>query len=179
MKKFIDADILRAYMKTFLTGNDLYNQNGIDSFVDSIPAADVVERPKEADYLLEMLNCKRLDEEQGHILADKILCNLLEELGYRKLERRGITVLAVANHKQTTVDLLEKLPSAERHGRWLDVEPAPHNLFYATCSVCGVRQTLEVKNYCPNCGASMMDDNAIQHTECVENALDALDEVEE
>lgn len=31
-----------------------------------------------------------------------------------------------------------------------------------------------VSSYCPNCGASMMDDNATQHTECVENALDAL-----
>ena len=30
-----------------------------------------------------------------------------------ELERRGITVLAVANHKQATVDLLEALPSAQ------------------------------------------------------------------
>ena len=29
------------------------------------------------------------------------------------LERRGITVLAVANHKQVTVDLLEQLPSVQ------------------------------------------------------------------
>lgn len=29
------------------------------------------------------------------------------------LERRGITILAVANHKQVTVDLLEKLPSID------------------------------------------------------------------
>lgn len=50
---------------------------------------------------------------------------------------------------------IEDLPSAERHGRWVDVEPAPHNLFYATCSVCGDRQTIEVANYCPNCGASL------------------------
>lgn len=42
-----------------------------------------------------------------------------------------------------------------RHGRWVDVEPAPHNLFYATCSVCGDRQTIEVANFCPMCGASM------------------------
>ena len=45
--------------------------------------------------------------------------------------------------------------SAERHGRWEDVEPAPHNLFYATCSVCGERQTIEVANFCPMCGAKM------------------------
>ena len=25
---------------------------------------------------------------------------------------------------------IKELPSAERHGRWVDVEPAPHNLFY-------------------------------------------------
>lgn len=37
------------------------------------------------------------------------------------LERRGITVLAVVNHKQVTVDLLEKLPSAERWGRWIPI----------------------------------------------------------
>ena len=53
------------------------------------------------------------------------------------------------------VNALKALPSAERHGRWIDVEPAPHNLFYATCSVCGDRQTIEVANYCPMCGASM------------------------
>lgn len=29
------------------------------------------------------------------------------------LERRGITVLAVANHKQVTVDLLENLPTVQ------------------------------------------------------------------
>ena len=42
-----------------------------------------------------------------------------------------------------------------KHGRWVDVEPAPYNLFYATCSVCGERQTIEVANFCPMCGASM------------------------
>ena len=50
---------------------------------------------------------------------------------------------------------IEQLPSAEQHGRWVDVEPAPYNLFYATCSVCGERQTIEVANYCPMCGAKM------------------------
>ena len=42
-----------------------------------------------------------------------------------------------------------------KRGRWVNVEPAPNNLFYATCSVCGDRQTVEVANYCPMCGASM------------------------
>ena len=57
------------------------------------------------------------------------------------------------------IALADAVPAADvaevRHGRWEDVEPAPHNLFYATCSVCGDRQTIEVANYCPMCGASM------------------------
>lgn len=101
------------------------------------------------------------------------------------LERRGITVLSVANHKQATVDLLEKLPSAERHGRWEQDYKDKWR-----CSVCKVGNnyayafdaetkdyTILQDKYCPNCGAKM-DDNAIQHTERVENALGALDEVE-
>lgn len=32
---------------------------------------------------------------------------------YTDLERRGITVLSVANHKQVTADLLECMPSAQ------------------------------------------------------------------
>lgn len=35
------------------------------------------------------------------------------------LERRGIMVLSVSNHKQATVDLLESLPSAENN-EWCD-----------------------------------------------------------
>ena len=83
---------------------------------------------------------------------------------------------------------LRELPSAERHGRWDDGKVA----FHRVCSECGavVRQDVSLVyllecmekvgalNYCPNCGAKM-DDNAIQHTECVENALGALDEVTE
>ena len=50
---------------------------------------------------------------------------------------------------------LRELPSAERRGRWEDVEHAPNGLLYATCSVCGKRQTVEAVNYCGNCGARM------------------------
>lgn len=46
-------------------------------------------------------------------------------------------------------------PSAERRGRWIDIEHAPNGLLYATCSVCGKRQTVEAINYCGNCGARM------------------------
>lgn len=45
---------------------------------------------------------------------------------------------------------------AERRGRWEDVALAPNGLLYATCSVCGKRQTTEATNYCGNCGARMV-----------------------
>lgn len=47
--------------------------------------------------------------------------------------------------------------NAERRGRWEDVEHAPNGLLYATCSVCGKRQTIEATNYCGNCGADMRE----------------------
>lgn len=69
------------------------------------------------------------------------------------LERRGITVLSVAYHKQATVDLLEKLPSAERLGRWIDDETG------YICSICFHGSPNGAKwDYCPNCGARMMDE---------------------
>ena len=44
------------------------------------------------------------------------------------LERRGITVLAIAAHKQVTVDLLEKLPSAQAEPQWIPCsERLPEN----------------------------------------------------
>ena len=48
---------------------------------------------------------------------------------------------------------LRELPSAERRGRWENIEHAPNGLLYATCSVCGRRQTVETTNYCGNCGS--------------------------
>ena len=72
-----------------------------------------------------------------------------------ELERRGITVLSVANHKQVTVDLLENLPSAERRGRWTTERTMEHDGEWY-CSVCGYEPTVyEASNYCPNCGARM------------------------
>lgn len=56
-----------------------------------------------------------------------------------------------------------QLPIADvqevRHGRWIDVEHAPNGLLYATCSVCGKRQTIEATNYCGNCGSFNGKDN--------------------
>ena len=86
------------------------------------------------------------------------------------LERRGITVLSVANHKQVMVDLLENLPSAQptqskalptvdvpdrKVGKWIE------EVGMLMCSECGdawgTEQFDEVTsfNFCPNCGAKM------------------------
>jgi hypothetical protein len=83
------------------------------------------------------------------------------------LERRGITILAVANYKQASVDLLENLPSAEperKTGHWvIDEEGMIH------CSECTKIPTNRIRdcfkvlydihplkmNYCPNCGVEM------------------------
>ena len=42
------------------------------------------------------------------------------------------------------------------HGKWVDRVPAMWGTQYATCTACGVRQTIaEYDAYCPNCGADM------------------------
>ena len=72
------------------------------------------------------------------------------------LERRGIAVLSVANHKQATVDLLENLPSAERRGRWkfnIDDKGWSWDEPYV-CDQCGKWNGIETP-YCPHCGAEM------------------------
>lgn len=54
---------------------------------------------------------------------------------------------------------IQAAPAADvqevEHGRWLDLDAAPGGLFYATCSICGERQVIEVANYCPMCGANL------------------------
>ena len=53
------------------------------------------------------------------------------------------------------------IPAADvapvRHGKWIDVDFAPFESRYATCSACKNRQTLDSRfmNYCPHCGAKM------------------------
>lgn len=53
------------------------------------------------------------------------------------------------------IDFKGKWYDEVRYGRWEDVEHAPDKLLYATCSVCGKRQTIESMNYCGECGARM------------------------
>lgn len=62
MNKYIEAEELKTFMRTMLTGNDLYTPNGIDEFVDRLPAADVVERVyrgrRPSDDLVKVVRCK-------------------------------------------------------------------------------------------------------------------------
>ena len=44
-----------------------------------------------------------------------------------------------------------------RHAHWEDVDDAPYNLHYATCSYCKKRQMVEVMHFCPNCGSDMRE----------------------
>ena len=56
---------------------------------------------------------------------------------------------------ESNIKDIEELPSAERRGRWENIEHAPDGLMYVTCSECGKRQTVEFTSYCGNCGAKM------------------------
>ena len=62
MRKYIDAEELKTFMRTTLTGNDLYTPNGIDEFVDGLPVADVVKRVyrgrRPSDDLVKVVRCK-------------------------------------------------------------------------------------------------------------------------
>ena len=63
------------------------------------------------------------------------------------------------------VNALDEIPAADVapviHAHWRAKEPAPWCSWYATCSVCEERMTLEKRftNYCPNCGAKMDEED--------------------
>lgn len=64
----------------------------------------------------------------------------------------------IETEKESAIKEFQKLPSAQperKTGKWVDAEKAPFGMWFATCSECGKRQTLEYLNYCPNCGANM------------------------
>ena len=64
-----------------------------------------------------------------------------------------------------TLDYIDSEPAADvatvRHGRWIDAYPdiEPNPMFmYGICSECGFEQGIsKYLNYCPNCGAKMME----------------------
>ena len=63
--------------------------------------------------------------------------------------------------------VIEELPSAERRGRWINGNEGIWNaVILPKCSICGetfYEMNVNINgeypyNYCPNCGASMMDE---------------------
>lgn len=74
------------------------------------------------------------------------------------LEEAAGTETMSGNYAEQLTDMLAVDKPEEvkpPRGKWVDVEPAPNGLLYATCSVCGKRQTVEAVNYCGNCGTRM------------------------
>lgn len=56
------------------------------------------------------------------------------------------------------VSVINKVPSAQRKGKWIDDGDRD---FPCVCSVCGDRHEIKAKflfSYCPNCGARMVSD---------------------
>ena len=68
-------------------------------------------------------------------------------------------VLTAYYHHATDVqhaalhDALSKVPSAERHGRWIAIEN-DIDYYPFMCSEC-YETVIKRTNYCPNCGAKM------------------------
>ena len=89
--------------------------------------------------------------------GDELKKKISDRLKWAKenYDRRDLICRGYIAGLEEAEEEIDSVPTAEKRGRWVDVEPAPHNLFYATCSVCGDRQTIEMANYCPMCGASM------------------------
>lgn len=164
---------------TELSGNDgLHTPIGIiGAYLDGYEKGRTDAQPKlDENTLSEQQESDKLGVKTGETCTDCIsrqaAIEAICEHGTR-LERRGITVLAVANHKQATVDLLESLPSAQpercedcrnfnkarllipqperKEGKWIYL----NGLDAFECSVCGRQMVRNIFDYCPWCGARM------------------------
>ncbi len=105
-------------------------------------------------------------------LTDRLMESALNNVGIKADADEVFRDIAV-NRLPVWIDELQTHDVQEvRIGRWIY-----HQLPKCVeCSVCHTHWDVFM-NYCPNCGTGMY--NATQHTECVGDALDALDEVEE
>lgn len=79
-------------------------------------------------------------------------------------DRTDYTGLAVEDVKAVTDEVvkeLKKLPSAERHGRWVkgdemaDYPRVPYKSWETYCSCCGAIKEQSNDGFCGNCGARM------------------------
>ena len=67
-------------------------------------------------------------------------------------------------------EFIERLPSAERTGRWTHVYDENEKLFFRNkwvCSACGKSNTYGMPDFCPCCGARM--ENSMRRTMEAEN----------
>lgn len=108
------------------------------------------------------------NREKAIVMAHTGICMLEgEKLGVFYQYLNELYGRPVYTHEWAILDIKEKSKpdflqlckeeEPEQRGRWEDVEHAPNGLLYATCSVCGKRQTIEATNYCGNCGARMRE----------------------
>lgn len=118
----------------------------------------------------EQLDCEDCIKHGGDWECDRVHCHKGDDISRQAaidaicehgtdLERRGVTVLAVANHKQVTVDLLEQLPSVQpRKGKWMPDNTNYYDERYI-CSECNANYKVDTCmgkpswNFCPNCGS--------------------------
>lgn len=104
-------------------------------------------------------NCFNQDEEPYYRALSEVISILSRRTDGDTISRQAAINSPVKMIAQgldwVPVYHIEQLPFAERHGQWEDIEHAPNGLLYATCSVCGKRQTIESVNYCGECGARM------------------------
>lgn len=72
-----------------------------------------------------------------------------------RLTANGYSNVALVSELNRLYGILAKLPSAERHGKWVDSNGLMR------CSICGkspdevIYIPCEEWNYCPNCGSRM------------------------
>lgn len=77
--------------------------------------------------------------------------------------------------KEEAIDILNALPSAEKHGKWL-LHEYPDGYYHTECSECGKVYSenvyfLRKPNYCPNCGSFMgakNERNSQEHEDAAE-----------
>jgi len=108
------------------------------------------------------------DREKAIVMAHTGICMLegeklgvfyqyLNELYGRPVYTHEWMILNIKEKsKPDFLQLCKEEEPERKKGMWIDMAYAPNGLFYATCSVCGKRQTTEATNYCGNCGARLV-----------------------